>query len=105
MGQRKPSLYLTPLIMVTTEENTNTAPGLSLHRNVSKTSVNSWADRVEEFSSTLLEKNAFNDYDGSRFFVIERNEGDVCKTSPFLIEKTIQSAVGCIKLIKKTTFR
>ena len=56
---------------------------------------------MEEFSSTLQEKNAFSDYDGCRFFVIKRNEGDFCKTSPFLIEKAIQSAVGCIKSIKK----
>ena len=88
-------------IMVTTEENMNNAPGSSLNRNVSKTNINSSADCVYQFSFTLEVKNAFRDDDGNRFFVIKRNKGDFSKMSPFLIEKAIQCAVGCIKSIKK----
>ena len=36
----------------------------------------------------------------NRFFVIKRNEGDFNKTSPFLIQKAIQSIVGEPKNIK-----
>ena len=87
--------------MATTIGNSNNASGSSLNANVSKNNVSSWADRVDEFSSTLQEKNAFSDDDGNRFFVIKRNEGDFSKTSPFLIEKAMQSAVGNVKSIKK----
>ena len=93
------SFYLS--IMATTKGNPNNASGSSLNANVSKSNVNSWTDRVDEFSSTLQEKNAFCVDDGNRFFVIKRNVEDFSKTSLFLIEKAIQSTVGNVKSIKK----
>ena len=60
---------------------------------------------MDEFSTTLQTNNAFCDDDGSRFFIIKRKEGDFSKTSPFLIEKAIQSVVGNVKSIKKTRIR
>ena len=95
------TLSLILSIMVTTEGNKNDAPGSSLTSNSIKSKENSWAERVDEFSSTLQTNNAFLDDDGTRFFVIKRKEGDFSKTSPFLIEKAIQSVVGNAKSIKK----
>ena len=80
--------------MATTKENTNNASGSGLNTNAIKSNAKSWADRTEEFSSNLQQKNAFSDNEGPRFFVIKRNESDFSKTSPFLIQKAIQSIVG-----------
>ena len=85
--------------MVTTKGNENNASGSSLNPNQSQKC--SWANRVEEFSSNLNEKNAFTYDDGARFFVIKRKDGDFSKTSPFFIQKCIQSVVGDPKNIKK----
>ena len=51
------------------------------------------------FSQNL--NNAFSDDDGARFFIFKRNENDFSKTSPFLINKAIDSVVGEPKNIKK----
>ena len=69
--------------------------------NITSSQKNSWADRIEEFSSTLQANNAFEHDDGARFFIIKRKEGDFSKTSPFLIQKAIQSVVGEAKSLKK----
>ena len=55
---------------------------------------------MDEFSSNLKENNAFSNNE-ARFFIIKKNEGDFSKTSPFLIQKAIQSIVGEAKNIKK----
>ena len=55
---------------------------------------------MEEFSSNLSEKNDSCN-DGARFFIIKRNENDFSKTSPFLIQKAIESIIGEPKNIKK----
>ena len=56
---------------------------------------------MEEFSSTLNDKNTFCNDDDTRFFVIKRNDGGFNKTSPFLIQKSILSIIGEPKVIKK----
>ena len=56
---------------------------------------------MEKFASNLNENNAFANNDGPRFFVIKRSDSDFSKTSPFLIQKSIQSIVGEPKNIKK----
>ena len=43
---------------------------------------NSWADRLEEFSANLKEKNAFTNHDRACFFVIKGNDGDFFEKSP-----------------------
>ena len=48
-----PHLIYTFSIMVTTEENTTYAPGLSLNENPDSSNKKSWAVRVQEFSSNL----------------------------------------------------
>ena len=95
-----PQPFLSFSIMETNTENTSNAPGSSLV-NAKKTRITTWADRVEEFSSNLNEKNAFSNDDGARFFIIKRNENDFSKTSPFLIQKAIESIVGEPRNIKK----
>ena len=60
--------------------NTNDAPGLIFATNVPKNNVNTWADRQEEFSSNLSEKNTFSNDDGAHFVIINRNENDFFKT-------------------------
>ena len=86
--------------METIKENTNNAPGSSL-TNAKETKIKTWADRVEEFSSNLNEKNAFSSDDGARFFIIKRNENDFSRTSPFLIQKAIESIIGEPRNIRK----
>ena len=72
--------------MVTSKIDTSIASGSSLTTNNStKYNVNSWADRKEEFSSNLQEKNSFLISDEPRFYVIKRNEDDFSKAS-FLIQ-------------------
>ena len=51
------------------KENSSNAPGSSL-TNAKETRIKTWADRVDEFSSNLNEKNALSNDDGARFFVI-----------------------------------
>ena len=87
-------------LMETIIENTSNAPGSSLI-NAKKSRITRWANRVEEFSSNLNEKNAFSNDDGARFFINKRNENDFSKTSPFLIQKTIDSIVGKPRNIRK----
>ena len=87
-------------IMATNIGNSNNAPGSSQSVSNKTSKLKSWADRTEEFSSNLKENNAFFNH-GERFFVIKRNDGDFSKTSPFLIQKAIQSIIGEPKNIKK----
>ena len=47
------------------------------------------------------ERNAFTNLIGERFFFVIKRNGDFSKTSPFLIQKAIQSTVGEPKNIKK----
>ena len=87
--------------MATNIGNSNNASGSGLNANAATSKSKSWDERVDEFSSNLDANNAFCDDDGTRFFVIKRSEGDFSKTSPFLIEKAINSIVGNSKSIKK----
>ena len=62
----------------------------------------SWANMVEETekSQTVnLPNQQINN--SARFFFIKRNDGSFEKTSPFLIQKCMQSYVGEVKNIKK----
>ena len=84
-GNPQPILFIS--IMETIIGNKSNAPGLSQITNSSKTNANTWADHVDEFSQNL--NNAFSDDDGTRFFIIKRNENYFSKTSPFLIKQLI----------------
>ena len=88
-------------IMATNSGNTSNASGSSQNANNGSSKNKSWADRVEEFSDSLKGKNAFANIAEERYFVIKRNDGDFSRTSPFLIQKAIQSIVGEPKNIKK----
>ena len=57
--------------------------------NIINSQKNSWADRIEEFSTTLQANNVFEHDDGAQFFIIKRKEGDFSKISPFLMQKAI----------------
>ena len=50
--------------------------------------MNTWADRVEEFSSNVNENNAFSSDYGLRFFIIKRTEYDFTKVSLFFNTKS-----------------
>ena len=78
--------------MATNIGNSNNASGSGLKVNAVTSKSKSWAERVDEFSSNLKEKNAFSNNEAC-FFIINRNEGDFSKTSPFVIQKAIQSIV------------
>ena len=86
--------------MATNIGNSSNTPGSSQSINNENSKLKSWADRAEEFSSNLKENNVFSNH-GECLFVIKRNDGDFLKTSPFLIQKAIQSIVGEPKNIKK----
>ena len=75
-------------LMATTLRKSNNAPGSSLISNASKTNMNTWADRVEEFSSNVNENNAFSSDYGLRFFIIKRTEYDFTKVSLFFNTKS-----------------
>ena len=98
-GNAQPLSYFS--IMATTLGNSNNASGSGLNANAMNSKLKSWDERVDEFSLNLEANNAFCDDDGTRFFVIKKSEGDFSKTSPFLIEKAINSVVGTAKSIKK----
>ena len=50
---------------------------------------------LKNFQITLMKKKrGSTSNDGPRFFVIKRNDGDLSKTSPFSMQKSILSIVG-----------
>ena len=87
--------------MATNKGNEIIASSSRLSNTLNHAQTRCWADRVEEFSSNLNQKNAFINEDYAHFFVIKWKEGDFLKTSLFLIQKAIQSVVGEPKTIKK----
>ena len=87
--------------MATNKGNEIIASSSCLSNTLNHAQTRCWADRVEEFSSNLNQKNAFINEDYAHFFVIKWKEGDFLKTSLFLIQKAIQSVVGEPKTIKK----
>ena len=90
-GNPQPFIFFS--IMATINGNSCNATGSSQNANNEISNIKSWADSSEEFSTNLKERNAFTNLSGELFFVIKRNDGDFSKTSPFLIQKAIQSTV------------
>ena len=64
-------------------EITSNASGSSQTAKNENSKIKSWADRAEEFSINLKEKNAFTNLDGENFFVIKRTDRDFTKISLF----------------------
>ena len=95
------NLFFLLSIMARNIGNSNNASGSGLNANALISKSKFWDERVDEFSSNLNTNNAFCDDDGTRFFVMKRSKGDFSKTSPFLIEKAINSIVGNSKSIIK----
>ena len=59
---------------MTNTERLNNAPGSGLNAYAFNSKVKSWADREEEFSSILKEKNTFPEHDRASFFVVKRKD-------------------------------
>ena len=97
-GKPQPLSYFS--MMATILGNSNNASGSGQNANAANSKLKSWDKRVDELLSNLKEKNAFANNEAC-FFVMKRNEGDFSKTSPFLIQKAIQSIIGETKKIKK----
>jgi len=63
---------------------------------------NSWANRVEQSEKDKTANPSAESINiSARFFFIKQNDGSFEKTSPFLIQKCMQSYVGEVKQIKK----